>query len=97
MIASLAHEETTIRLTAERALNKRLEGGCQVPIGGFAELNGDKLSMRAFVGSPDGKELVEGSVEGPAADAEKMGIELADDLLSRGAKEILAEVYKNGI
>jgi len=97
LIASLAHEETTIRLTAERALNKRLEGGCQVPIGGFAELDGDKLSMRAFVGSPDGKELVEGTVEGPAADAEKMGIELADDLLSRGAKEILAEVYKNGI
>ena len=97
LIASLAHEETTIRLTAERALNKRLEGGCQVPIGGFAELHGDKLSMRAFVGSPDGKELVEGTVEGPAADAEKMGIELADDLLSRGAKEILAEVYKNGI
>lgn len=97
LIAALAHEATTIRLTAERALNKRLEGGCQVPIGGFAELDGDKLSMRAFVGSPDGKERVEGRVEGPAEDAEKMGIELADDLLSRGAKEILAEVYKNGV
>ncbi|WP_198263793.1 hydroxymethylbilane synthase [sulfur-oxidizing endosymbiont of Gigantopelta aegis] len=97
LIASLAHEETTIRLTAERALNKRLEGGCQVPIGGFAELDGDQLSMRAFVGSPDGKQLVEGSVSGPAINAEKMGIALADDLLLRGAKEILAEVYKNGL
>ncbi len=97
LIETLSHEETTIRLTAERALNKRLEGGCQVPIGGFAELDGDMLSMRAFVGSPDGNEHVEGSVEGPASDAEKMGIELADDLLSRGAKEILAEVYKNGV
>ncbi|MCP3852351.1 MAG: hydroxymethylbilane synthase [Gammaproteobacteria bacterium] len=97
LIETLSHEDTTIRLTAERALNKRLEGGCQVPIGGFAELDGDTLSMRAFVGSPDGNEHVEGSVEGPASDAEKMGIELADDLLSRGAKEILAEVYKNGV
>ena len=97
LIAPLAHNETTIRLTAERALNKRLEGGCQVPIGGFAELNGDQLSMRSFVGSPDGKNLVEGQVSGPAADAEQLGIQLADDLLSRGAKEILDEVYKNGL
>jgi len=97
LIAPLAHNETTIRLTAERALNKRLEGGCQVPIGGFAELDGDQLSMRSFVGSPDGKNLVEGQVSGPAADAEQLGIQLADDLLSRGAKEILDEVYKNGL
>jgi len=97
LIAPLAHEETTIRLTAERALNKRLEGGCQVPIGGFAELDGDKISMRSFVGSPDGKNLVEGSIEGPAENAEQLGIQLADDLLSRGAKEILVEVYKNGV
>lgn len=97
LIECLSHKETTIRLTAERALNKRLEGGCQVPIGGFAQLHGDHLSMRAFVGSPDGKELVAGNIEGPAENAEQMGIELADDLLSRGAKEILAEVYKNGL
>jgi len=97
LIAPLAHNETTIRLTAERALNKRLEGGCQVPIGGFAELDGDQLSMRSFVGSPDGKNLVEGQVSGSAAEAEQLGIQLADDLLSRGAKEILDEVYKNGL
>ncbi len=97
LIAPLTHRETTIRITAERALNKRLEGGCQVPIGGFAVLDGDQLSMRSFVGSPDGKNLVEGRVSGPAVDAEQLGIQLADDLLSRGAKEILAEVYKNGL
>lgn len=97
LIAPLAHEETTIRLTAERALNQRLEGGCQVPIGGFAELQNDQIAMRAFVASPDGKEIVEGSVNGPAAEAQQLGIQLADDLLSRGAREILAEVYKNGI
>jgi len=97
LIAPLGHEETTIRLTAERALNKHLEGGCQVPIGGFAELADNKISMRAFVGSPDGKDLVEGSISGPAEDAEQLGIQLADDLLARGAREILAEVYKNGL
>ena len=97
LIAPLAHKETTIRLTAERALNKRLEGGCQVPIGGFAELHGDQLSMRSFVGSPDGTKLVEGSVAGPAENAEQLGIQLADELLAKGAKEILDEVYKNGV
>ena len=75
----------------------RLDFWYQVPIGGFAQLDGNHLSMRAFVGSPDGKELVEGNIDGPAENAEQMGIELADDLLSRGAKEILAEVYKNGL
>ncbi|MDX2506312.1 MAG: hydroxymethylbilane synthase [Gammaproteobacteria bacterium] len=97
LIVPLAHKETTIRLTAERALNKRLEGGCQVPIGGYAELDGEHLSMRAFVGSPDGKKLIEGTVAGPADQAEQLGIQLADDLLAKGAKEILDEVYKNGI
>ncbi len=97
LIAPLAHKESTICLSAERALNKRLEGGCQVPIGGFAELDGELLSMRSFVGSPDGKNLLEGSISGSADNAEQLGIQLADDLLSRGAKEILAEVYKNGI
>ncbi len=97
LINCLSHQETTIRLTAERALNKQLEGGCQVPIGGFAQLQGKQLSMRAFVGSADGKELVEGSIEGPPENAEQMGIELANDLLARGAREILAEVYKNGL
>ena len=61
------------------------------------ELDGDQLSMRAFVCSPDGKNLVEGSVSGSAENAEQMGIELADDLLSQGAREVLAEVYKNGV
>ena len=97
LIQCLSDKETTIRLTAERALNKRLEGGCQVPIGGFAQLDGEQLSMRAFVGSPNGKQWVEGQIQGDAKDAEKLGIELADDLLSRGAKEILAEVYQQGV
>ena len=94
LIAPLAHPETTIRLQAERALNKRLEGGCQVPIGGYAQLDGDKLSMHAFVASPDGLQFIEGSIAGHADHAEQLGIELAEDLLSRGAGDILAEVYQ---
>ncbi len=95
-IAPLSHPETTLRLQAERALNKRLEGGCQVPIGGFAELDGDRLLMRAFVASADGQQMIEGQIEGPTVNAEQLGIELAEDLLSRGAGDILAEVYQQG-
>lgn len=94
LIAPLSHPETTIRVRAERALNQRLEGGCQVPIGGFAELQGNALSMRAFVASPDGKQMIEGTIEGHAEDAEQLGIKLAEDLLSRGAGDILAQVYQ---
>jgi hydroxymethylbilane synthase len=94
LIAPLSHPETTLCLQAERALNKRLEGGCQVPIGGFAELDGDRLFMRAFVASPDGKQMIDGDIEGLADNAEQLGIELAEDLLSQGAGDILAEVYQ---
>jgi len=93
IISVLNDESTHIRVAAERALNHRLEGGCQVPIGGFAEIDGNNLRLRALVGSPDGSEMIRGEVNGTLADAEKMGIELAEDLLSRGADRILKEVY----
>ena len=93
LIAPLNHLETSIRVRAERAMNNRLEGGCQVPIGGFAELNDGSIVLRGLVGSVDGKEIIRGDVNGHADDAEKLGFELADDLLSRGAGRILAEVY----
>jgi len=93
IIRVLNDETTYIRVAAERALNHRLEGGCQVPIGGFAEIDGNKLRLRALVGSPDGSEMIRGEVNGTIDEAEKMGIELAEDLLSRGADRILKEVY----
>jgi len=93
IISVLNDENTHIRVAAERALNHRLEGGCQVPIGGFAEIDGNKLRLRALVGSPDGSEMIRGEVNGTLEDAEKMGVELAEDLLSRGADRILKEVY----
>jgi hydroxymethylbilane synthase len=74
-------------------MNARLEGGCQVPIAGYATLHGDTLHMRGLVGRPDGSEVIAGEVSGPAAQAESLGTALADDLLSRGAREILNAVY----
>lgn len=93
LLAPLGHRETTLRILAERAMNTRLEGGCQVPIGSYAELEGDTLWLRALVGAPDGSQIVRGERRGPSANAEQMGIELAEELLDAGAREILADVY----
>jgi len=93
LLEALNDDDTQICVAAERALNERLEGGCQVPIAGHAILENDQLFMRALVGRIDGSEIVSGELSGPRADAEAMGVVLADDLLSRGAAEILKEVY----
>jgi len=95
LIDPLNDATTSTCVLAERAMNHRLEGGCQVPIAGYATLDGDTLQMRALVGRPDGTEVVKGEISGNAAEAESLGTALADDLLSRGAREILAEVYAN--
>lgn len=93
LIEPLNHSETSICVTAERAMNHRLEGGCQVPIAGYAQLDNWNLSMRGLVGRPDGTEVIRGEVTGHADQAEQLGIQLAEDLLSRGAKAILQAVY----
>ncbi|MFP4155132.1 MAG: hydroxymethylbilane synthase [Halothiobacillaceae bacterium] len=92
LIEPLIHRDTTVRITAERALNTRLNGGCQVPIAGYAELTGDRLWMRALVGKPDGSLTLRDEIEGPQDQAEQLGIELADRLLAAGADEILAAI-----
>ena len=93
LLSVLNHEDTSDRVTAERALNKRLEGGCQVPIASYAMLDGDTLHLQALVGEPDGSQIVQGDISGHRKDGEQLGIKLADDLLSRGAKEILEKLY----
>jgi hydroxymethylbilane synthase len=93
LIACLHHVDTADRVRAERAFNERLEGGCQVPIGGHAVLEGDQLWLRGLVGTPDGSELIEGEIRGPRADAQALGIALADELLDRGAGRILKALY----
>ena len=89
-LAPLDHAETRVRVEAERGLLRRLEGGCQVPIAAHATVAGDRVTLRALVASLDGKNVVRGERSGPNADARAMGTALAEDLLSRGAREILA-------
>lgn len=92
-LSFLDHRETSINVRAERAFLKRLEGGCQVPIGGFAELKGDKLIMDGLIVSLDGKQFLREAMEGSASDPEWLGNALAEKLLSQGGQKILAEVY----
>jgi hydroxymethylbilane synthase len=93
LISVLHHQDTADRITAERALNRQLQGGCQVPIASYAMLDGDTLHLQALVGEPDGSEIITGDISGHRSDAEQLGTTLADDLLSRGAKEILEKLY----
>jgi hydroxymethylbilane synthase len=89
LIAPLAHPETAIRVTAERALNQTLNGGCQVPIAGYAELEGDQLHLRGLVGQPDGSEILRAEIRGSSSRAHELGVELAQQLLALGADRIL--------
>jgi hydroxymethylbilane synthase len=93
LISVLHHDDTADRVTAERALNKGLEGGCQVPIASYAMLDGDTLHLQALVGEPDGSLIVQGDISGHRNEGEQLGAKLAEDLLSRGAKEILEKLY----
>ncbi|PSW13074.1 hydroxymethylbilane synthase [Photobacterium sanctipauli] len=93
LLDALNHQETATRVLCERAMNNRLQGGCQVPIGSYSELQGDKIWLRALVGEPDGSQIVRGEISGDAADAERLGVKLADQLLADGAKTILDKLY----
>lgn len=93
LIAPLNDNKTQIRITAERAMNERLQGGCQVPIAGYAEFEKGLIMLRGLVGQVDGKKIIRGDIAGPAESAEELGIVLAEDLLSRGADKILKELY----
>ncbi|MEH6627453.1 MAG: hydroxymethylbilane synthase [Motiliproteus sp.] len=94
LLAPLNHPHTAYCVKAERAMNKHLEGGCQVPIACYATLDDNmNIHLRGLVGKPDGSLVLRGEVNGPADDGEALGIKLAEELLSQGAKEILQEVY----
>jgi hydroxymethylbilane synthase len=83
-----------IAISAERAFLRRLGGGCQVPIAAFGQTIGPNLKIDGMVGTIDGKRLIRHHLEGQTMEAETVGIELADILLSKGAREILEEIYK---
>ena len=93
-IRFLNDRDSSIAVTAERAFLKKLEGGCQVPLAAYARPAGKILHVDGLVGSIDGKTLIRHHVEGPTENAELLGVELAEILLSNGAKEILDEVYQ---
>jgi hydroxymethylbilane synthase len=90
LIAPLYHRDTADRVLAERAMNARLHGGCQVPIAGHAVLDGDRLLLKGLVGTPDGTRILRAESEGPRADAEAIGVRVAEALLAQGADEILS-------
>jgi hydroxymethylbilane synthase len=93
LIRFLADADTTACVLAERALNRRLQGGCQVPIAAYAELQQGQLYLRGLVGSVDGKQVLTTSQLGDRASAEIMGIRAAEHLLEQGAGAILSAVY----
>ena len=95
LLAPLEHTETRIRVLAERAMNRRLEGGCQVPIGAYALVNGEQVHIRGLVGAVDGSEILRDEVSGFVENAEQLGVQLAEQLLAQGADKILAEVYRD--
>lgn len=97
LLAPLEHQETRYRVMAERAMNTHLEGGCQVPIGAFAIINGDELWLRGLVGKPDGTQIICGEIKGSKLMAETLGIKLANELLQKGAKDILNAVYSDSV
>jgi len=95
LLKPLEHHITRVRVTAERSMNLALQGGCQVPIGSYSILKGEELFLRGLVGSVDGKQIIRKEITGKPEDAKEMGLALAKQLLDCGAKDILAEVYKD--
>ncbi len=93
-VAFLSDRDTALAVRAERGFLKRLEGGCQVPIAAHGRTNGNAIVLDGLVGRPDGSHVIRGSRTGTVSDPESLGVGLADDLLARGAREILDDVYR---
>ena len=95
-VRPLNHAPTRLCVHAERALSRKLYGGCHLPLAGYAHISGETLFMSALVGNPDGSRIVKDTISGNAVHAEKLGNELAEGLLLQGADEILGEVMGDG-
>ena len=92
LLKILDHGPSRIAVTTERALMRRLEGGCQIPVGALAIHDGDEIVLEAMVADLDGKMMIRSSMSGPSVDPEGLGIRLAEAMLAEGAGEILKKV-----
>lgn len=92
LVSALDHPDTRQAAAAERAFLRRVEGGCQIPVGAHAAVEGQHLLVKAAIASLDGAASVEGVIRGPSEAAERLGRELAVDLLNRDGAEILAGI-----
>jgi len=97
VVSVLNHKESEIRARAERAFLKTLEGGCQVPLAAYAEIDGSTLKITGFVSDLEGKRVFRESMEGNVDQPEDIGIKLAERLLDMGAREVLQEIYGEGL
>lgn len=93
LLAPLNHAETAVRVRCERAMNAKLNGGCQVPIGSFATLQKQQITLKGLVGSPDGATLLQAVATGTLDQAEIVGEQVAQQLLDQGAGDILAALH----
>ena len=93
LLAPLADSETTYCVRAERAMNNHLQGGCQVPIGGYAVLQQGQLYLRALVGDIDGSRIIRAEGKSAVENAEVLGVKIAEQLLAQGADKILQAIY----
>jgi hydroxymethylbilane synthase len=93
ILASIHHEETSICVRAERAFLFRLEGGCQVPMGAFAQLKGETIELEGMVGNEGGTDIIRIKKQGTADQPEALGTNLGEKILAAGGAEILREVY----
>ncbi|OQY44077.1 MAG: hydroxymethylbilane synthase [Desulfobacteraceae bacterium 4572_87] len=93
----LNHEDTRTTVAAERAFLKTLEGGCQVPIAGFAQVSGDTLSFEGLVAELDGSKIFKENETGNRDQAEEMGIRVAKKLLTSGGGDVLKRLYEGRV
>ena len=94
IVKLLNHQSTHIATTAERAMLRHLEGGCQIPIGAHGILTGNELTLHAIVGDINGTKVIRDSITGSSDDSDHIGVQLGDRLLEQGADKILDEIRK---
>lgn len=96
IVSAVDHPATHYAVDAERAVLRTLGAGCQLPVGAYAEVTGERLTLRASVASPDGRHIISGERTGTTAEREALGADLADELLARGATDLGAGIHAGG-